>query len=83
MAEHYDNYLLLRTARHNLDRARNRDRVAYHRLRMMQADLPWWYGPMFVTFHLQHMGLRMRFTWIHLQLQLMSLTLPKRLRRML
>lgn len=83
MAEQYDNYLLLRTALHNLDRARKRDRVAYHRLRMMQADFPWWYGLMFASLNLQHMGLRMRFTWLRLQLRLMALTLPARLRRML
>ena len=83
MPNHFDNYMLLRTAQERLDRARQRDRVAYHRLRMMQSDLPWWYRPMFASFHLQHMGIRLRFTWVQMQLHLLALTLPERLRRLL
>lgn len=82
MAE-YEIYMKIRAVRGRLDEAIRRDRVAFHRLRKMQADLPWWHGWMFAPFHAQHLGLRLKFSWFRLNLWFCALTLPARLRRLL
>jgi hypothetical protein len=82
MADTYAVYVKFREVRQDLMAAVYCDRMAWQRLRRMQRDLPWWRAPLFLPLHARHVCRQTHFQWLRLQLQLMSLTLPKRLRRM-
>jgi hypothetical protein len=83
MADTYAIYVKFREVRQDLMAAVYHDRMAWLRLQRMMRDLPWWQAPLFLPLHARHVCRQVHFFWLNLQLQLMALTLPKRLRRLL
>ena len=83
MAEEYAVFMKLRAIRQRLDDAVRQERLSFHRLQRMQADMPWWRGWMFVPMRMEHMKIRLMFSWTRVELWFWSQMLPERLRRLL